>query len=63
MLWFILFNGISTTYGLYNAEIWFICKSLTVITIIISRFYYIFKNLHLLVNNDFLYIVIISILV
>ena len=26
LVWFDLFNGISTPYGLYNAEIGFICK-------------------------------------
>ena len=27
-IWFGLLNGISTTYGLFNTEIWLLCKCL-----------------------------------
>ena len=37
-----LINGISTPYGLYNAEIWFICKFLIVIKTIFTMSHFIF---------------------
>ena len=37
-IWFGLFNGISTPYGLFNAEIWFISKcSIIIVTFHIFR--------------------------
>ena len=38
------FNGISTPYGLSNAEIWFIYKCLIVMITVFSMFHFIFFN-------------------
>ena len=42
IVWFSLFNGILTPYGLVNAEISFICKCLIINITIILIFFYIF---------------------
>ena len=37
------FNGILTSFGLFSAEIWFICKCLIIILTTFTMFYCIFK--------------------
>ena len=39
-----LFNGISSPYGLLNAEIWFTCNFFIVIMAVFAIFYRICKN-------------------
>ena len=50
--WFNLFNDISTTYGLFNAKNWLICKCLSIIMATFSMF-----QLHFfLLNWPFLFV-------
>ena len=54
-----LFNGISISYGLFNAEIWFICKCLvTTITYIFNiplQSYFFRSNILLFFSNNHLF--------
>ena len=56
-IWFGLFDIISTPYGLFNTEIWFVCKCLIIITLYFQcsipsyflncTFLYIYYNIYL----------------